>query len=59
MDLRDKKAFAISSILVLVAIAGMIEGGAESLGFALIIIVVALYWVYRYLNKDISFINKP
>jgi hypothetical protein len=27
--------------------------------FVFLLLGIVLYWLYRYLNKDISFINKP
>lgn len=56
MESRDKLAFAISSVSLLIGLSGMMIGEE---GFIFFLIGIALYWLYRYLNKDISFINKP
>lgn len=54
MNKKDKVAFMISSIVVLFSLLFAVEG-PEGL---LLLPPVALYWLYRYLNKDISFITK-
>jgi len=56
MNKRDKVAFMVSCIALLAGLLPMVEGEAGA------IIVfwppVVLYWLYRYLNKDISFLDK-
>ena len=56
MNKRDKVAFMVSCIALLAGLLPMVEGEAGA------IIVfwppVLLYWLYRYLNKDISFLIK-
>lgn len=56
MNKKDKIAFLVSCAMLLLGLLPLMEGEAA----ALIVFwpPVVLYWLYRYLNKDISFIKQ-
>lgn len=55
MSKQDTVAFLISSILVMLGLFIIVEEGPAGL---ILCAPVVLYWLYRYLSGDISFIGK-
>ncbi|MDO8861004.1 hypothetical protein Q6D67_04750 [Haliea sp. E1-2-M8] len=55
MNKKDRVAFVVSSIVVLLSLFILAEEGPEGL---LLLPPVGLYWLYKYLNNDISFIAR-
>lgn len=55
MNRKDRVAFVISSIVVFLGLFMLVEEGPEGL---LLLPPVALYWLYKYLNNDISFLPR-
>tara|TARA_R100000005_G_scaffold96454_1_gene83494 strand:- start:26672 stop:26860 length:189 start_codon:yes stop_codon:yes gene_type:complete len=55
MSKQDKVAFLVSSILVMLGLFITAEEGPAGL---VLCAPVVLYWLYRYLSGDISFIGK-
>jgi len=55
MNNTDKRAFLVSSILIMLGLFITAEEGPSGL---ILCAPVALYWLYRYFSKDISFIKR-
>jgi hypothetical protein len=55
MNTKDKLAFLVSSLIIMLVLLITAEEGPVGLIFCA---PVALYWLYRYFNKDISFIGR-
>lgn len=55
IDKRDRKALAISLIGFVVSLVFATESGADPILFWLV--VLSVYWGYRFVKNDISFIN--
>lgn len=56
MNKRDKSAFLVSCLALLAGILPLIDGETGPMIFFWPPVV--LYWLYRYLNKDISFLGQ-
>lgn len=55
MNKKDKIAFLISALILFCGILPFLDGEAAGL---ILWAPVAFYWLYRYFNKDISFLNQ-
>jgi len=55
MHKKDRVAFVVSSIVIFFGLFIVAEEGPEGL---LLLPPVAMYWLYRFLNNDISFITR-
>lgn len=55
MNKKDKFAFLVSSIVIMLGLFIAADEGLEGL---ILCAPVALYWLYRYFSRDISFIEQ-
>jgi len=56
MTKKDRIAIVVTVIYSLLPISAMVSGDGEALFF--LVIPVLLYWGYRFVKNDISFIGK-
>tara|TARA_R100001509_G_scaffold68249_1_gene37823 strand:- start:2331 stop:2501 length:171 start_codon:yes stop_codon:yes gene_type:complete len=55
MSNKDKRAFLVSSLIIMLGLFLTGEEGPEGL---ILCAPVALYWLYRYFSGDISFLGR-
>ncbi|HAN29656.1 MAG TPA: hypothetical protein DCP75_18405 [Haliea salexigens] len=55
MNRKDKFAFLVSSVAIMLGLFIAADEGPEGL---ILCAPVALYWLYRYFSRDISFIDQ-
>ena len=55
MNNKDKRAFLVSSLIIMLGLFITAEEGPEGL---IVLAPVALYWLYRYFSGDISFLGQ-
>lgn len=55
MSNKDKRAFLVSSLIIMLGLFLTAEEGPEGL---ILCAPVALYWLYRYFSGDISFLAR-